>query len=179
VGGHSGGPSAAGVGAVEWRAGVPLVVNEGDEHAFSFFFRIEPTVYRAPGEDNLILRFVGDDEQPSFGLQLWDDDSGEGRGLWSSGEAMGGERFLAPLAEGAWHQVVLHFLASSADDGFYLLVLDGVPIDARGWVSLIGAEGASAQLEAGLFRAGERVIGASDIVFGPAKLAARLESVIP
>lgn len=158
----------------------PVQIYEGDEYAYSFSFYIQPDVYRAPGEDNLILRFGDEmDQSHSLGLQLWDDGSGTQRGLWASGEAMDGERFLAPVAEGAWHEVVLYFQASSEDDGLYLLLLDGEPIDTRAWVSLIESAGGYGLLEAGLFRKGERVDGAPEIYFGPARLGETLESVIP
>lgn len=158
----------------------PVQVHEGDEYAYSFSFYIQPDAYRAPGEDNLILRIGGEiDQSHSLGLQLWDDGSGAQRGLWASGDAMDGERFLTPVSEGAWHEVVLYFQASSEDDGLYLLMLDGAPIDTRAWVSLIDSAGGYGLLEAGLFREGERVDGAPEIYFGPARLSETLESVIP
>lgn len=102
----------------------PVPVYEGEEHALSFSFYVQPTAYRVPGEENLIMQFHGEaGEPPSFGLQLWDDGSGAQRGLWGSGEAMGGDRFLSPLAEGAWHEAAVQFRASSEGDGFYLLIL--------------------------------------------------------
>lgn len=158
----------------------PVRIHEGDEYAYSFSFYIQPEAYRAPGEDNLILR-IGDeiDQSHSLGLQLWDDGSGAQRGLWASGDAMDGERFLAPVAEGVWHEVVLYFQASSEDDGLYLLLFDGEPIDTRAWVSLIDPAGGYGLLEAGLFRDGERVDGAPEIYFGLARLSETLESVIP
>lgn len=165
------------VGGEVWG---PVEIYEGDEYAYSFSFFIQPEAYRAPGEDNMILRFGDEmDQSHSFGLQLWDDGSGNQRGIWASGDAMGGERFLVPVTEGAWHEAVLYFQASSADDGLYLLLLDGEPVDTRGWVSLIDSEGGYGLLEAGLFREGERVDGAPEIYFGPARLGESLESVIP
>jgi hypothetical protein len=152
----------------------------GDEYAFSFSFYVHSAAFRLPGEENLILQFKGAEAaSPSFGLQLWDDGSGTQRGLWASGDAMGGERFLAPIVEGVWHEAVLCFKASNEGDGFYLLLLDGQPIDARAWVSLIDSDSASTQLEAGLFREGEPVLGSPDIFFGPTRLGETLESVIP
>jgi hypothetical protein len=158
----------------------PVEIYEGDEYAYSFSFYIQPDVYRPPGEDNLILR-IGDetDQGHSLGLQLWDDGSGTQRGIWASGDAMGGERFLAPVTEGVWHEVVLYFQASSEGDGLYLLLFDGEPVDTRAWVSLIDSAGGYGLLEAGLFREGERVDGAPEIYFGPARLGESLESVIP
>ncbi len=158
----------------------PVEVYDGDEYAYSFSFYIRPEAYRAPGEDNLILRFADEaGEEHSLGLQLWDDGSGTQRGLWASGEAMGGERFLAPVAQRAWHQVVLYFEASSEDDGLYLLLLDGEPIDTGAWVSLIDPASDHGLLEAGLFRNGERVESSPEIFFGAARLGETLESVIP
>lgn len=180
IGSHPGPGTAGGPGPIAGEVSGPVPIQEGDEYAFSFSFYIEPSAYRAPGEDNLIVRFLDEaNESYSFGLQLWDDGSGAQRGLWASGDAMGGERFLAPLAERAWHQVVVDFEASSDGDGLYLLLLDGKPIDARAWVSLIEPGSSEALLDAGLVRDGERVAGASDIYFGPMLLGETLESVIP
>jgi hypothetical protein len=171
----SGGP-----GLIGGLVSGPVQVYEGDEYAYSFSFYLQPDAYRAPGEDNLILRFADEaDESHSLGLQLWDDGSGTQRGLWASGDAMDGERFLAPVTEGAWHEAVLYFQASSEDDGLYLLLFDGEPIDTRAWVSLIDSGGSFGLLEAGLFREGERVDDASEVLFGPARLGETLESVIP
>jgi hypothetical protein len=171
----SGGPGPVG-GVVSG----PVRIYEGDEYAYAFSFYIQPEAYRAPGEDNLILRFADEaDENHSLGLQLWDDGSGTQRGLWASGDAMDGERFLAPIMDGAWHEVVLYFQASSEDDGLYLLLLDGEPVDTRAWVSLIESAGSYGLLEAGLFREGKRVDDASAVLFGPARLGETLESVIP
>ena len=166
-----GGPVAAGPGSILIDPDSTVEVSEGDERAFAFSFYVEPTVYVPPGADNLILRIADEsDESPTFGLQLWDDGSGVQRGLWASGEAMGGERFIVPVEEGAWHEAAIHFHASSEDDGFYLLTLDGEPVDARAWVSLIDPGSSNAQLEVGLFRDGERVVAPPDIFFGPTRL---------
>lgn len=171
---------AGGPGPIGGVVRGPVEIYEGDEYAYSFSFYIQPGVYRAPGEENLILRFGDEmDQSHSLGLQLWDDGSGSQRGIWASGDGMGGERFLAPVPEGAWHEVVLCFQASSEDDGLYLLLLDGEPIDTRAWVSLIDSAGGYGVLEAGLFREGERVDGAPEIYFGAARLGESLESVIP
>ncbi len=172
------GPTTAGPGAPLGGFEEPLEIGEGDEYSFSFSFYAEQTAYRAPGEDNSILRFASDPgEAPTFALQLWDDGT-DGRGLWSSGAAMEGERFLAPLVEGVWHRVAVYFVASSEEDGLYVLILDGQPIETRAWVSLLPASG-SARLEAGLFRAGEPVLGASDVLFGPSEVSEDPESVLP
>ena len=171
---------AGGPGPIGGVVSGPIQIYVGDEYAYSFSFYLQPEGYRAPGEDNLILRFADEaDESHSLGLQLWDDGSGTQRGLWASGDAMEGERFLSPVAEAAWHEVVLYFQASSEDDGLYLLLLDGEPIDTRAWVSLIDSAGSYGLLEAGLFREGERVEDPSAVLFGPARLGETLESVIP
>jgi hypothetical protein len=172
--------SAGGPGPEGGTISGPVEIHEGDELVYSFSFYIQPSIYRAPTEDNSILRLWDEaTESTSFGLQLWDDGGGPRRGLWASGDAMGGERFLAPVAEGIWHQVAFTFEASSEGDGLYLLLLDGEPIDARAWVSLIDPASGYGLLESALFRDGERVSGAPEIFFGPARLGETLGSVIP
>ncbi len=164
-------------------SGTSLQLHEGDEYFFSLSFYIETMVYGWPGVDNLIMRFKSDTcECQTFGLQLWDSSSegqqaGE-RGLWASGEAMGGDRFLAPAPEQAWHDVVVRFKASSEGEGFYEIYLDGVLVDARNEVSLIAAGSSYTQADVGLLRdAG--IQGASEIRLGAAKLGNTLESVLP
>ena len=88
---------------------------------------------------------------------------------------MGGDRFLAPVSERTWHDVVISFRASSAGDGFYTLSLDGELVDARDEVSLIAPGSTSAQIEVGLLRDSTRVQGTSEIRLD----AASLESVEP
>lgn len=174
------GPIGAGAGPGEVEHGSAIEVGEGEEGALAFSFLVQAQAYRSPGEENLILRFAGEaGGSPSFGLQLWDDGGGTQHGLWASGDAMGGERFLAPVADGAWHRVVTVFKASSEGDGFYLVLLDGEPVDARAFVSLIEPGSDSALIEVGLFRGGERVEGFSEVLVGPTELGETLESVLP
>jgi Polysaccharide lyase len=169
--GAGGGPAGAGPEAVE----VPV----GEQRTLSFSFYGLPSGFRPPGDENLIVRFEGEDsETPTFGLQLWDD-GGDQRGLWSSGEAMDGERFLAPVEEGVWHRAVLFFQAASDGDGFYLLFLDGQPIEARAGVSLIDPDDEFTRIEVGLFREGGPVVGSPEVLFGPVQVDESLESVIP
>lgn len=147
-GGERPGPTTAGVepGGIE----EPIEVGEGEEGAFALSFFILPTAYLAPGVENSIARFSGEgSEEPTFGLQLWDDGSEEGRGLWASGDAMAGERFLAPVEVGVWHELAVYFRASSDDDGFYLVLLDGEPVDARAWIGLIDADAERTWIELG------------------------------
>lgn len=142
------GPTTAGVEPPPAVPAEPLEVHEGDEGSLSFRFGVEPTSYLAPGEDNPILRFADPaGEAPTFALQLWDDGAGQ-RGLWASGAAAGGERFLAPLSDGL-HGLTVYFVASGEEDGLYLVSLDGLSVDTRAWVSLLPASGA-AWVEAGL-----------------------------
>ncbi len=154
-------------------------IHEGDEYAFAFSFYIQAMTYGEPGVDNAILRLKSDaSESPAFGLQLWDSTLGE-RGLWSSGAAVGGGRFLAPLEEQAWHDAIIHFRASSLDAGFYAVYLDGELVDARDTVSVIAPGSSYAQIEVGLYRDGAQVPGTSEIRIDAARLGSTLESVQP
>jgi len=105
LGGNGGGSTN---GMIEFR--------EGDEYWYGFSFDIVSMVYGEPGAHNLIMQFKGDDDgSPAFGLQLWDYEGDDGeyadnpKGLWSHGPSMDGDRFLAPVSEGAWHDIVIHF----------------------------------------------------------------------
>lgn len=177
LGGGPSGPISAGTGEDDGVA-EPIEIGEGEERTVSFSFYVAPTAYRVPGDESAILRFIASaGEAPTFALQIWDDGIG-GRGLWASGAAMGGERFLAPLAEGVWHSVALYFVASGEEDGLYLLTLDGEQVDMRAWVSLLPA-GGSAWLETGLFREGLPVLEMPDVFFGPVDLDEGLEPALP
>ncbi len=175
------------VGSVVPGSGAgPFEIREGGEYRLAFSFSIEALQWSQPGIDNLILRILGDGDEPSsLGLQLWEypgEDWYEGsvaRGLWASGEAMGGARFLAPVAEGTLHQVALDFKASSQGSGFYVLFLDGEPIDARAGVSLIAPGNGEARIEVGLFRDGKAVEGSSEVRTAAVSLTETTESVLP
>ena len=167
LGGNGTGSSA---GTVQFR--------EGDEYFYGFSFYIETMVYGEPGAHNLIMQFKSSDSgSPNFGLQLWDHQGD--RGLWSHGPAMGGDRFLAPVPEQVWHDVVIHFKASSVGNGFYELYLDGARIDARSGVSMIVAGAPYAYIKDGLYRNGEEIPGTSEIRLDAAKLGDTMESVQP
>ncbi len=173
LGGNGGGSTA---GTVQFR--------EGDEYFYGFSFYIETMVYGGPGAHNLIMQFKSADSgSPNFGLQLWDyaGDGGQGggRGLWSHGNAMGGDRFLAPVPEQTWHDIVIHFKASSAGAGFYEVYLDGVQIDSRSGVSMIVPGAPYAYIKDGLYRNGEEIPGTSEIRLDAAKLGDTMESVMP
>lgn len=148
--------------------GRPVQIREGHEYALAFSFSIQSMVYGEPGAPNLIMRMIGDaGPSSSFGLQLWDyagaDGSSGGRGLWSAGDAMGGDRFLAPVSERSWHDVVVLFSASSEGAGYYALYLDHQPVEVRVGVSMIPPGSSYAQAEIGLFRNGDRIPGFSEI----------------
>jgi len=174
-GGGSPGPGTAGVDLSFPFAA--FKVEEGEAYLLSASFQLGPAAFRPPGGDNLLVQFnsAGGDA-PSFGLQLWDDGLGR-RGLWSSGAAMGGERFLAPLAES--HLVEVYFQASSEGTGFYLAFLDGEAIDARAGVSLIDPGSERATVEVGLFRDGEFVPAGPEVVFAAASLAEASGPLLP
>jgi hypothetical protein len=147
--------------------GASFALRDGGEYSLSLWFEVEGLAWGLPGSENLLLRVIGEGAtQPSLGLQLWEGpeepwyEEAE-RGLWGSGQAMGGERFLAALGEGEWHQLALVLKASSEGEGGYALFLDGAPIDVRNGVSLVEAEGG--ELDLGLFREGSRVIGSSEV----------------
>jgi hypothetical protein len=173
LGGNGGGSAA---GTIRFR--------EGDEYFYGFSFYIETMVYGEPGAHNLIMQFKSSDSgSPNFGLQLWDyvGDGGQdgGRGLWSHGPAMGGDRFLAPVAEQAWHDLVIHFRASSVDAGFYEVYLDGASIDSRSGVSMIVPGADHAYIKDGLYRNGSEIPGTSELRLDAAKLGDTMESVLP
>jgi Polysaccharide lyase len=153
-------------------------IREGDEYGFAVSFFIQAMAYGEPGADNVIVRLKSDEsETDNFGLQLWEQ-AGDLRGLWSSGDAMGGDRFLAPTPEGAWHDLVVRFRASSHGDGFYEIYLDGQLIDVRSGVSLIAPGSSQAQIEVGLLRDPDWAQGTSAILFDAAKLGTP-ESILP
>jgi hypothetical protein len=158
--------------------------HEGSEGFYAFSFYIETMVYGKPGAHNLIMQFKGDDDgSPNFALQLWDyeGDDGEsgGRGLWSHSEAMGGDRFLAPVAERQWHDVVIHFRASRSGAGFYELYLDGRLLESRGGVSLIPPAAEYVYIKNGLYRNPDSIPGTSVLRLDAARLGPSLESVVP
>jgi hypothetical protein len=160
--------------------------DEGAEYWYGFSFEIDQMVYGHPGAHNLIMQFKGDDEgSPAFGLQLWDYEGDDGeyaddpKGLWSHGPAMDGDRFLAPVSEHEWHDIAIHFKASSVGAGFYEVFLDGQPIDSRSGVSMI-AEGASfAYIKDGLYRNGGEIPGTSEIHLDAARLGHSLADIVP
>jgi hypothetical protein len=155
---------------------------EGDEYWYGFSFYINQMVYGQPGAHNLIMQFKSDGTgSPEFGLQLW---NWRGKkGLWTGGPAQEvghtGERFLAPVSEQAWHDVQIHFKASSVGAGFYEVFLDGNLVDSQTGVSMIVPGHASAYIKDGLYRNGGTAPGTSEIFLDAAKLGETQASVLP
>jgi polysaccharide lyase-like protein len=165
LGGDGGGSTD---GTVELR--------DGDERYYAFSINVQQMVYGEPGAHNLITQLKSDGEgSPNFGLQLWDYQGK--RGLWSHGDAMGGDRYLAPLAHDQWHDVVIHFKASSAGAGFYRVYLDGQLVDSRDNVSVIRPDRSSGYIKTGLYRNGDEIPGTSDIRIDAARLGTTQASV--
>jgi len=143
--------------------------SEGDERYYGFSFNVLEMTYGRAGAHNLVMQLKSDGEgSPAFGLQLWD--SAGRRGLWSHGRAMGGDRYLAPIAHGAWQDVVVHFRASSQDAGSYELYLNGQLLDARHGVSTIVPGHHMAYIKNGIYRNGAEIPGRSDIRLDAARL---------
>jgi hypothetical protein len=162
--------------------GTPVEVREGEEYAFAFSFFVQTMAYGEPGVDNMVLRLAAADGfSESLALQLWESPGvpwEAGGGLWSSGDAVGGERFLGAIEERSWHDVILHFRASGQGAGFYAVYLDGQLVDGRSEVSTIVPGGEPARIEVGLFRDGTALNGTSEIRIDAARLGRTLESVL-
>lgn len=153
---------------------------EADNRYYAFSFKIIEMVYGKPGGHNLIMQFKSEGEgSPNFGLQLWNV-KGE-KGLWTGGPSQeiehGGERFLAPVSEGQWHDVVIHFIASAKGTGSYETYLDGTKIDSAANVSMIVPGKKTGYIKNGIYRNGETVPGTSEIRLDNAKLGSSLASV--
>jgi len=156
---------------------------EGQERYYAFSFLVKSMQYGGPGAHNLITQFKSDGEgSPNFGLQLWDYAGdrgvGGGKGLWSAGEAMGGDRYLAPIAHNQWNDVVIHFKASRTGQGFYELFLNGRLIDSRQNVSMIRPDRQYGYLKTGIYRNGGAIPGTSEIRLDRARLGTTLEQVV-
>jgi Polysaccharide lyase len=161
-----------------------IELGEGAEGYYAFSFFIGTMVYGEPGAHNLIMQFKGDDDgSPNFALQLWDyeGDDGEsgGRGLWSHSEAMDGDRFLAPVNEHQWHDVLIHYKVSGVDAGFYEVYLDGRLVDSRSGVSIIPPDADYVYIKNGIYRDGDSSPGTSELRIDAAKLGPTASSVVP
>jgi len=157
------GGSGGGTGTIKF--------NEGDELYYGFSFNVREMVYGRPGAHNLVMQLKSDGEgSPNFGLQLWDYQGK--RGLWSHGDAMGGDRFLRPIAHGAWQDIVVRFRASSLGTGFYELFLNGELVDARSGVNIIVPGRAYVYVKNGIYRNGAAIPGRSDIRLDAGRLGA-------
>ncbi|HEY7257062.1 MAG TPA: heparin lyase I family protein [Solirubrobacterales bacterium] len=156
----------------------------GTERWYAFSFNVLSMVYGHPGAHNLIMQLKSNNEgSPMLGLQLWDyagdDGHSGGRGLWTSGEAMGGDRFLAPISEHQWHDVLVHFKVTQGDTGFYQIYLDGSLVDSRTGISVLREGAETAYIKSGLYRNGEEIPGLSEIRLDSAALGTSREEVTP
>lgn len=157
-----------------------ITFKEGDNRYYAFSFKIISMVYGKPGGHNVIIQFKSDGEgSPQFALQLW---NVEGKkGLWTGGPAQeikgGGERFLAAVSEGQWHDIVIHFVASEEGKGSYETYLDGTKVDSASGVSMIVPGTKSAYIKNGLYRNNETVTGTSELLLDKAALGKTLASV--
>lgn len=141
-----------------------LEFEEGDAGWFGFSFNVRQMIWGRIGIHNLIMQFKSEGTgSPEFALQLTDM-RGE-RGFWSSGGASIVDRFLAPVQPRRWYRVLFNYRASSSDDGFFRVFLDGRKIDGRDGINLIVPGKRSAYLKLGLYRDGDRLPGRSVVLF--------------
>lgn len=157
-----------------------ITFKEGDDRYYAFSFKIISMIYGKPGGHNIIMQFKSDGEgSPEFALQLWN--VGGEKGLWTGGPAQevkgGGERFLAPVSEGQWHDIVIHFVASEAGKGSYETFLDGIKVDSAPGINMIVPGTKSAYIKNGLYRNNETVTGTSELLIDNARLGKTLASV--
>jgi Polysaccharide lyase len=155
---------------------------EGAEYWYGFSIYIKQMVYGKPGAHNLFMQFKSDGTgSPEFGLQLWNVNGK--KGLWTGGPAQevnhSGERFLAPMAENAWHDIQIHFKASETGNGFYEVFLDGTLVDARTGVTMIVPGHGMAYIKDGLYRNGATAPGTSEVFLDAAKLGTSRAAVLP
>jgi hypothetical protein len=157
---------------------------EGDEAWYGFSFLIDRMVYGHPGAHNLIMQLKGDDDgSPAFGLQLWDyagdDGKSGGRGLWSHGEGMGGDHFLAPVTEHQWHDVQIHFKVSNVGRGSYEVFFDGQKVASRTNTSTMVSAAGHVYIKDGIYRNPDTIPGTSEIHLDAARLGTTRASVLP
>jgi hypothetical protein len=92
---------------------------------------------------------------------------------------MGGERFLAPIAEHRWHDVVVHFDVTTGESGFYQVYLDGSLVDSRREITVLRRGASTAYIKTGLYRNGAEIPGLSEIRLDSAALGTTLDEVTP
>ena len=165
-------------------AGAGVQFEEGDEYWYGFSFNIQQMVYGHPGAHNLIMQFKSEGRRPQLrprSLELrrrrWPQRRQGGCG--PKAETAGGNRFLAPVSEQQWHDVAIHFKASSHGSGFYEIFLDGHLVDSRSGVSMIVPGRSAAYIKDGLYRNGATNPGTSEILLDAAKLGTTTASVQP
>ena len=86
---------------------------------------------------------------------------------------------LSPVSERAWHDVAIHFKASSHGAGFYEVYLDGKLVDSRTGVSMIVPGHSFAYIKTGLYRNGETAPGTSELLVDAGRLGDTATSVQP
>ena len=151
--------------------------HDGSEFWYGFSFQIEAMTWGHPGAHNLIMQLFSESYGPNFGLQLW---NWEGKkGLWSHGDAMGGDHFLGAAALHEWHDVQIHMRTSNDGRGFYEVFLDGRQVARRTGVSTIHPGDPFAYIKTGLYRNGVTNPGRSEILLDAIKLGKTRESVLP
>lgn len=143
-----------------------VYLKEGDEYRLEWteFVPEGQMTYGHAGAHNLINQvWTQGYNGPSLGLLLWDEvyQGVRHKGLWSHGAAMGGDRFLAPFAEGVAHRLSLHI--GVGKQGFYEVRLDGEVIDSRSQVPTYAGDPCYFKL--GLYRNG--TVLNQDIVGAP------------
>jgi len=142
---------------------------EGAEYWYAISVDVLRMTWGHPGAHNLFMQFKSDGEgSPNLALGLWDYNGK--KGLWTEGDATGGNRYLAPFSEGTWHDVQVHFRASSRGEGFYQVYLDGQLVDSRQNVSTIVPGHTYAYIKDGLYRNGGTNPGTSELLLDQAKL---------
>jgi len=92
---------------------------------------------------------------------------------------MDGDRFLAPVAEQQWQDILIHFKTSAVGAGFYEVYLNGTLIDARSGVSIIPPGASSVYIKNGIYRDGDSSPGTSELHIDAAKLGPTASSVLP
>ena len=148
----------------------------GTERWYAFSINVCTMIYGRPGAHNLIMQLKSDNEgSPRVSLGLWDYEGK--RGLWSEGDVMGGNQFLAPLTEKVWHDILVHFKVTTDKTGFYEIYLDGRLVDSRSDISVLRPGAENAYIKTGLYRNGGEIPGLSEIRIDSAKLGMTREEV--
>jgi Polysaccharide lyase len=158
-----------------------VILKPGDERWYAFSLYVVSMVYGRPGGHNLIWQLhTSPDEAARMGLMLWDyggDTPGTGgKGLWTHGPPMAGDRFLGPLEHGRWHDFKIGMRLTKDASGWYEVRLNGNRIDRRENISILG-NNTSAYLKSGIYRNPEAVNGTSELRLDNGRFGLSLASV--